>query len=1310
MSVRVFDKREALATTYTSFCTDNEGFLWVGTDAGLIRMDGYDCDVYRYDDQTSESISDDKVVCLYCDSKGGVWVGTANGLNYYDRQTDSFKHINLPGLDFDGYIGQIFEDDQNRLTFLVGGVGLFSVPYSKDGKIVSDAQRLKLSLSDGDFFSHVIDLGNGNLFVTTLHGHYGIAKRNGKFEKLGKLNSNILRAHREKNGDILLSSQYEVRRLNMRDHTVSRLETEGGEKIKITSAETADDGSILFSTAWSGLWEVQPGSKSVRRSDRLVSSVLDFSKTEIGGVHSDKRGNLWLGCNNKGIVLLPARRTPFNTVALNQILKNSGDGKIICMNIVAGKILVGLNTGYLLMFDSEGNFLRSLQAPGHNFVNCIIPENQDNALVGLTKEGIWRFDVNKLVFTKVSSIDCPYAGVILAKASNGDVIAAVSEAGVLKLNTVNNEKKWYHAQEGSNILSTSYYAGICPVADGRIWIGGYSGLSCYDPQKGTLIPIDQTPFLDGVCHSICDADNGCVFIGTGRGLLKYHPQKGILKKFTTHDGLADNDVRSIVRDNKGGIWIGTLGGLSYMPNEGEPIKSYRREIGLSETSCVSSVCILNNNRIVLGGHEGISFFNPDSLATSSFGADIRISGMYLNGIPVSPSSKHGNSSYIIEGNQYCPDALHLSFRDKSLVLRLSTMDFRDASCVRYEWQLDGDGDNWNSTPLGEHFLYLPSLEPGTYILRLRGWENDVCSEISEIKLDITPPWYLSNMAYSAYAILGLVMLGLFYKVFKSKREEDLYEARIKYFMDISHEIRSPITLLINPIDALLKQKQSPETTAQLLTARRNAQRVLSLADQLLDLRKIEKGKMRLVYTPTDIRSFIEELVDMFRPQAEEKGQTIQFICPMTSLWGEVDRDNLDKILVNLISNAIKYTPEGGAVTVSLDLEHEGSGQDMYVVTVADTGIGLDNKLISHMFERFYRGRENHVAGTSGFGIGLDLCLRLVSLHSGKIEGANRSDGIKGSVFTVHLPLIPLGSGSSTDLPMGKKGSHLQYVPVVPLNENDIQKSKGSNQRLRVMVIDDDAELREYIRSNLGNGYKVVTVPDGETALKQIAEKNPDIIVTDVKMDGMDGFELLKRVKTNISTQHIPVIVLSSSSEVEDRTRGWKLGADGFLAKPFSIGELMMMVNGLIATRNKLKGTFSGKKDEVQTIAAPKLVGRDEELLKKMNQYINDNISEPSLSVDALSDHVGLSRSQFHRRLKDMLGLSPSDYIRNVRLQKACEMLRTTDTDISQIAYSLGFNAQSHFSTLFKKFVGVTPTEYRIRETSSSAVATSSDEA
>lgn len=1300
-TVRLFQNEEIVEAKYNAFCRDVDGFVWIGTDGGLYRFDGNQSDHYSYNELDEGSLSDNRVQKLFIDSKGRLWVGTVNGLNYFDKNALRFIRVKLPGMELNGFISAITEVTDGRIVFMVGGVGIFAIDADKihDSAV---AVTFKSGVHNEAELTTLLNLGPEGLILTSRCGTISLLSPDRRLTELGTLGENINYLTVENSGSIIMTSQYRIYRYNPADRTFASIGIDGGEHIKITGIH-GGHGVTFLATSGRGLWEIAEGSMMAKRSERFYSPILDLRTLKIGSVFRDYDGNLWMGCNHTGVVLVPAKKMPFKSVKLDKIIPGQ-DGEIASIELVGNRIVAGLTTGKILVTDTSWKLARCIDIPGQGIVTSIVSDGAGSVLAGVVHGGIYRIDIESGTVRQLTPIERQHPGILLSVTENGDVIGAVSEVGILRFDRATGEKKWFYPEDNSPTLTSYYYSGICHASDDKVWVGCYSGLSCYDGKSGQLTPVDQAPFINVTIHSICDNYDGSVMLATSKGLLRYEPGKGVVRKYTVLDGLADNDARTVVMDKHGGLWVGTIKGISYLSREDASIQSFSSNLGLTEKSYTFSTPMRNGSMLVMGAPEGLTTFNPDSISPKTFSGAVKVSGIFLNGSRVTPATLGEKSRPIIEGDEIFPSALHLSFKDKSLMLRLSTVDFRNSARVRYEWQLEGDGDTWYSTQLGENLLYLPPLDPGKHVLRIRGWEDNVCSDVSEMLLDISKQWYMDEMAQAGYILAGLLILGLLYKVFESRREEKLNEEKIKYFMDISHEIRTPITLLLNPVEALLKQDQTPKMTSQLLTMRRNAQRVLNLADQLLDIRKMEKGKMRLVYEPTELRSFISELVDMFRPQAEAKGLTIEFKCPLEKLDASADRNNLDKILVNLISNAIKYTPTGGSVTVELSTTTGADGGECYEVKVTDTGIGLDNKIVEHLFTRFYRDRERHHSYVSGFGIGLDLCLRLVKLHGGTIAGRNREDGTKGSVFTIVMPLHP---GEAAEAPAvaetpeekatiraGRQDMLNNSMTVAPAEQPSAPKGAT---RYNIMVVDDDAELREYIRGNLGASYKVKTYASGAEIMKTIAEKQPDLIISDIRMDGMDGFELLKSVKSNFATHHIPVVLMSASGDADSRTKGWKCGADGFLSKPFSIEELAGMISGLISTRQKLKGKFSGSLDSSDKIASPKLKGINDNLMKSVDKYINDNISESDFNVDTLSEAVGISRSQLHRKLKEIVGVSPSDYIRNIKLQKACELLRDTDVDVAQVAYSLGFNAQSHFSTLFKKYTGLTPSEYRSRE-------------
>lgn len=1293
-TARLFNEPSAVAGEYTGFCQDHDGFLWIGTDRGLMRFDGNVCDIYVHNDEDPGSLSDSRVLGVICDSKGRVWVGTANGLNLYDANTDTFKIIKIPQRDFYGYIIALCEQTDGTVTFIVSGVGLYFISENKGDPV---AVRYLPGIVSEKEFNSIVCAKNGRLYLGTHDGSVASVASNGQVSMIKVSDTSYIRDLAiEEDGNILVSTLNDVYRIEPATDKLTHLTC--ASTININRLSNSANGRVYVATAGDGLWEIPNGSSLVNITSDLYCPFMNLNTAKIGAVYSAPDGNLWLGCNYYGIVMVPGRQIPFLYRKLVDTFPDFGGG-LSALSVWQGNVLAGLDKGRLALFSPDGKLKMHTAVPTGGLISSIEVTDGQKALIGVANEGVWELDLSTGGLRKMLEIPGKYPSVVICEGKGDDLFIGVHGAGLLRYNRKSGEKNWLPYDPDGNRLTNPYITSLQRTPDNKIWIGLYGGIACYDLNTDTMLEINQEPFLKGATFAFTPSGDGSVMVGTSHGLMHFHPQKGLLRKYTTSDGLTDNDVRSIVIDDKGGKWIGTMRGLSYMTPSNDKILSYYGGYGLVETTFNNVRYSPSNRRVYLGSNLGITSFRPDSVPAPGFGNDIKVSALYLNGQKLSPSS-HQGSHFMIDGNLANPDSLYLPYKDNALTLCLSTMDFRDASNVRYIWRLHGN-DEWMKTGPGENLIYLPHMDPGEYDLEIAALENNVTSATTHIRLHISTPWYMSGWAKLIYLLVFITLLVLGWLLLKKKREEKINDAKIKFFIDVSHDIRSPMTLILSPLESLLKEPFDSDVRSKLQLMHRNAQRILSLVNQLLEIRKLEKGKMRLSCKLTNLNSFVQELVDMFRTQAADKKQTLTFEGDpeMGEIW--LDRDNFDKILVNLISNAIKYTPDEGKIDVQVSTVYDERLGPCASVSVKDTGIGLDSKTQARIFDRFYRVNDGNDHNAPGFGIGLDLCRRLVELHHGEIKGSNREDGVKGSIFTVLVPIeesyyadeeLIIG-GEESELTSGK---HLMIAGSTHTDGASVHKARPSTMGKRVLIVDDDTELRDYLSSYLGQSYKVKSASNGVEALKIVSDWQPDLIISDVMMPEMDGLTLLKRLKSNTDIHHIPVVLLSSKTAIADRMQGWDRGADGYLGKPFSAEELESLIDTLIDNRLRMKGKYSGAQDTEGKIEDPNVKGNDEQLLERIIKVINIHIDDPQLNVEKLSLEVGVSRAHLHRKMKDLIGMTPSDYIRNIRIRRACIYLRKRDLEVTQAAYKVGFTSQSHFSTHFKRYTGFTPSEYRVK--------------
>lgn len=668
--------------------------------------------------------------------------------------------------------------------------------------------------------------------------------------------------------------------------------------------------------------------------------------------------------------------------------------------------------------------------------------------------------------------------------------------------------------------------------------------------------------------------------------------------------------------------------------------------------------------ICYGNSEGLTYFRPSQVKDYNE----KTSAIYLSGV-------------LLDGKiaPFIGDNLSVPSDFKSIVLNFSLLDYQSVGNIVFQYRINGG--KWISNAAGDNSFNFTGLSYGHYRIEVRTYCNGKYSIYNKvIKLNVLAPWYLTVWAKLIYLSLVLGFMAAVIFIYLHKKKRDLEEAKMQFLINAIHDIRSPLTLIMEPLKKLKERLGNAEEYHEDIdTMDRNAQRLLTLVNQILDKRRLDKHQMKLSCRETNLVEFSRGLVSLFTYNANLRGIQIKLEMPETPVNAWIDRNKLDKAIANLLSNAFKYTPNGGEIIFRIEKQDK-----KVLLYVIDSGKGLGkNDDAKTLFERFYQGKNSADMHLGGSGIGLNLCRSIVRLHGGDVYAHNREDGKSGACFIIELPL-------------GKE--HLKNNQIYSDNRDTKKKQQrgAASRNSKILLVDDDIEICRYLKSELSDWYRFVICNNGKEALKQLLSGDFDLVVSDVVMPEMDGITLLRNIKGNANISHVPVIMLTSKSEISDRLEGIKLGADAYLAKPFSLEELHLTIDNLIDNVRRLKGKFTGALKQDDKVEKVEVKGYDEELMERIMKVVNENLSDSDFNVEKMCDEVGVSRTQLHRKLKEMTGVPTSEFLRNIRLNEAARLIREHKINITQVSYMVGFANNSHFSTAFKKYFGMSPTEYAAR--------------
>lgn len=801
---------------------------------------------------------------------------------------------------------------------------------------------------------------------------------------------------------------------------------------------------------------------------------------------------------------------------------------------------------------------------------------------------------------------------------------------------------------------------------GWLWCATANGVSCMDTKTGYFDIILSRPLLEGKsCYSTLELPDGRIAITTEMGLYLYDRKKQQTTPWPHSESISGLRIYSLKKDVKGNLWMSTAQGIWCYDSKAKSFFSFEKGNGLLTKEYLAGVVGSTSDGVICyGNSEGLTYFRPSQVKDYNE----KTSAIYLSGV-------------LLDGKMapFIGDNLSVPSDFKSIVLSFSQLDYQSVGNIVFQYRINGG--KWISNAAGDNSFNFTGLSYGHYRIEVRTYCNGKYSIYKKvINLDVLTPWFLTVWAKLIYLILILGLTAAAIIVYLRKKKRDLEEAKMQFLINATHDIRSPLTLIMEPLKKL-KEKlgNAEEYQADIDTIDRNAQRLLTLVNQILDKRRLDMHQMNLSCRETNLVEFSQGLVSLFTYNANLRGINIRLEMPETPVNAWIDRNKLDKAIANLLSNAFKYTPNGGEIIFRIEKQDK-----KVLLYVIDSGKGLGkNDDAKTLFERFYQGKNSADMHLGGSGIGLNLCRSIVRLHGGDVYAHNREDGKSGACFIIELPL-------------GKEHLKNNQICLDNVGTKKKQQRGAASRNSKILLVDDDIEICRYLKSELSDWYRFVICNNGKEALNRLLSGDFDLVVSDVVMPEMDGITLLRNIKGNANISHVPVIMLTSKSEISDRLEGIKLGADAYLAKPFSLEELHLTIDNLIDNVRRLKGKFTGALKQDDKVEKVEVKGYDEELMERIMKVVNENLSDSDFNVEKMCDEVGVSRTQLHRKLKEMTGVPTSEFLRNIRLNEAARLIREHKINITQVSYMAGFANNSHFSTAFKKYFGMSPTEYAAR--------------
>ncbi|HET9571667.1 MAG TPA: two-component regulator propeller domain-containing protein [Bacteroidales bacterium] len=1309
--------------TYGSIKTvaeDSKGFIWFGTEHGLYRYNTQDVDLFLNKKSEYGSLPNDFIYNIFKDNAGKLWITTKDGLCYYNDIRQLFIPQRLKDASKKGLNASVIDiiENQSGEYFTLHPNYLCAVNF-KDS--VFNILPFRLT-EKGDFFKNALFDKSNTLWICTNNGFvYKSQKPYRTFKLFCRQRPESIQTLCLDGKTIWLGYEWAgVDHINENGTLIEHYDQRSDDvKTRIPHNRIRKIIKDNKNRIWIGTYDGLAiySNNQIQTIHKNYYNYLPHNS--IHSLFMDSRNSVWIGTWSGGLCFT----SNYDNLFLH--FNRNSQQNSLSSNVISsfaeeknGTVLVGTEDGFLNLFDRQRKYFTSYnlnsQSSGTNNIKCLTLDKNNTLWIGTLSNGLWTFDLNSHVFKFQNIFKSGKINVYSIIAVENGLWLGTYGNGLFFYDLKNKTLKNYLSKETDpNTLSSDMIRSLLLDSKGNLWVGTQTGLN-FKPKGSEHFTrffynnIEGKHISNNEVFAIYEDSFRKIWIGTGGGGVDiYNPNTGKFDNLSLKNGLAGYNVYGILEDYKGNLWFSTEKGLScYFPKNGT-FRNYYKEDGLQGNQFNPGAAFkCKNGEFLFGGPNGFNLFNPRAISTNPFPPKVFITGLSINNIKIDRNDPDNP----IKSDLSSMKEIKLNYWRNSLSFSFVTNNFIQPHKNKFRYRLVGYQNKWIdlSNQGTATFTKIPS---GKYILEVLGSNNDGLwnKEPTQLKITIRYPFWRSWFAYLVYLAILIVILWLvrkelilrqelsrqlFMERVQRENEENINKLKMHIFTNISHEFRTPLTLILSPLENILVKKHIDEDTYDhLITIQRNANRLRMLINQFIDFRKFELNKVDYLPARMDVIKICYEICKNFEMQAKDNAIDFDMESSFQEYELEVDAVKLDRIVFNLLSNAFKYTSELGFIKISIE-ETQAPEADptiystapdltgpVLAIRVTDNGPGIPSEDVPRIFERFFMGA---IGKNQGTGIGLNLCYEYAQLHHGAITV--KTELGKGSTFSLLLPRKSKGKVLASDnrlLKIWEKEPRIDMdVPAV---------ASDKNKTNAILIVEDNLDMQKQIRKLLIDEYQIIIASNGQQGYEMASSIYPDLVISDVMMPIMSGFDLCKKLKENLQTSHIPVILLTALSETEMQIDGLETGADAYIVKPFENKLLKAQIKNLLASRKRLQQSF--KESEEKWAGDSNLMFQDKKLVERAIQIVESNLLNYNFSVEQLALELGISRSSLHRKLRALTSQSATEFIRFVRMKKALKIMKEGSMNIDEIGFAVGFNSHSYFTLCFKKQFGKTPSEY-----------------